>query len=39
MSSLLYQSVPEIITKEVTTLLNLVVINLADVKMISNDAT
>ena len=38
MGSLLFQSVPEIITKEVTTLSNLVVISLADVKMTSNDA-
>ena len=38
MGSLLFQSVPEIITKEVTTLSNLVVISLVDVKMTSNDA-
>ena len=38
MGSLLFQSVPEIITKEVATLSNLVVISLADVKMTSNDA-
>ena len=38
MGSLLFQSVPGIITKEVATLSNLVVISLADVKMTSNDA-
>ena len=38
MNSLLFKGVPEITTKEVTTVSNLVVISLGDVKATSNDS-